>query len=435
MILLEKDEGTKKNYYMVLLDRWCRNTVKASISGTLRKQVIFISDFSEITDEVLEKTRTLFILETFMNDCKAVAYMRLYGKLKSLDLVYLGADSSLYGSVRGICRIYPCDVTSLSIELLVSAAYNDSSMKAEPCKGQYYGDSRDLAISLSKGDSSMQIRKLANDFLLLEEERHHFQEEKNVLTQELEKEKQDKLVLLSRNTKLEEGYRRILQDSYRLNRTLRDYEGILSKELYKKINLGEYAEKPLILYFKEFEELLGFDTFVSTLYEVFRMQNRNSVKVLMLFDSYTARRMNVLPDYFVKLYNSYNSRQVIMNDFIAKAGDPTGVLDQILCNKEGLNVLLIFDCKSLPSTVLIGQYLQFNICRNSRHLAAYGLVEENTVVNGNTGACYLEYDSDRYNAELPALSGQTEKFIYLSSQKIYQNILELTKLYKSRLEV
>ena len=153
----------------------------------------------------------------------------------------------------------------------------------------------------------------------------------------------------------------------------------------------------------------------------------------MLFDSYTAMRMRVLPDYFTTLYNSYNTRQVILCDFLAKSGDASGVLDQLLRNKENLNVLLIFDCKSLPDTVLSGQYLQFNICRDCRHLAAYDLVDENTIVNGHGGVNYLEFDHAQYERELPNFVNQTEKFLYLSSQQIYQNILTLTKLYKDRM--
>lgn len=433
MNLVKKDAGREQELYIMLIDRWCKNTIRASISNSMRSRIIFINDFVEITEEILSRSRTLFVLESFMNNHTAVAFLSLYKKLMGLDIIYLGCDRALFSKVSPICRVYPCDVTGLSMELLVSAAYDDESMKSKDCTDNYYEESRAFAKSLVDSSSSDEIRKLACDFLSLEDERESHLSKRIKLASDLSDALTDNSRLLEENRKLAEGYKNILADSYSLNHALRDYEGILSKEMYKKINLSEYQDRPLILYFKEFEELLGFDMFISTLYEIFRMQNKNSVKVLMLFDSYTAMRMRVLPDYFTTLYNSYNTRQVILCDFLAKSGDASGVLDQLLRNKENLNVLLIFDCKSLPDTVLSGQYLQFNICRDCRHLAAYDLVDENTIVNGHGGVNYLEFDHAQYERELPNFVNQTEKFLYLSSQQIYQNILTLTKLYKDRM--
>lgn len=419
--------------YILLIDNWCDNSVRANSAELSHQGIFFVNELYEISDEMLEKTHTLFVMESFMNCSVAVSVLKFYKELLTLDIIYLGNNKEHFPMVASVCKVYPCDVNELSLNLLIGAAYDDDTLKTDKFSSDYFAQSKIVADELIHSSTSGIVRKLASDFLRLNDARLFYEQKYTQLEASQKQLISSNERLTSENQKLAKGYKRILADSIALNDTLRDYEGILSKELYRKVNLSDYPERPLIIYFKEFEELLGFELFISTLYDVFRMQNKNSVKALMLFDSYTSRRMHVLPQSFIKLYNSYTAKQVILNDFIAKSGDSSGILDLLMQNREGLNVLLIFDCKSLPDTIVTGQFLQFNVCRDSEHLEAFNLVEDNTVVNGHSGLHYLEFDPDMYSEELKEFKTPAEKFIYLSSQPIYQRILSLTKLYKDRL--
>ena len=50
MNLVKKDAGREQELYIMLIDRWCKNTIRASISNSMRSRIIFINDFVEITE-------------------------------------------------------------------------------------------------------------------------------------------------------------------------------------------------------------------------------------------------------------------------------------------------------------------------------------------------------------------------------------------------
>ena len=77
MNLVKKDAGREQELYIMLIDRWCKNTIRASISNSMRSRIIFINDFVEITEDILSRSRTLFVLEYFMNNHTAVAFLSL----------------------------------------------------------------------------------------------------------------------------------------------------------------------------------------------------------------------------------------------------------------------------------------------------------------------------------------------------------------------
>lgn len=430
--MLNLDKSVNRQTIM-LIDRWCPSSVRTSISDLAKDGMIFINDLAEITESMLDNSKTVFILESYLHDGIALPSLRLYKELLHVELIYLGNDVSLFPLVKDICRIYPCDIAAITNELIVAAIYDDDELKSTQKYADFFEDSRLLADAIVKSNSSLQVKNLANSLLTLLDERRTFEEKYDNVKARLTSAEAANEYLIKENEKLAKGYSDILAASYKLNSTLKDYEGVLSSELYKKLDLSNYPDHPIVLYFKEIEEMLGFDLFRSTLYEVFRRQNRNSVKILTLFDSYTSRRMHVTPDYYTKLYNTFTMRDVINADFIAKTGDPTKVLDMLLTNRDGLNVLIIFDCKSRPDVVLNGDFPQFNICRDISHLEAYDLVPGNTVVNAPDGSSYLAFDHDKYRRELKDVEDRIVRFEYLSARELYSNILTLTKIYRDRL--
>ena len=110
------------------------------------------------------------------------------------------------------------------------------------------------------------------------------------------------------------------------------------------------------------------------------------------------------------------------------------MLELLLANKSMLNILLIFDCKSANDVTIVGPYLPFNLCRDASHLEAFGLPKENTIVNKigsdeEDEALVFKDCSDK----LDKIDDLNDQFLYLSNLKVFQRILELTRLYKGNL--
>ena len=166
----------------------------------------------------------------------------------------------------------------------MAALYNDSTLEGTKSDTTLFDDSKELARNVIENPNGETSYRLAKSLIALD---NRFSEQSERF--ELQQKRMQDLVthcktLEKENRKLEEGYTKILRDSVNLYNTLQDYEGILTRDIYEKVDLGKYNTKPLVLYFKEYEEILDFQYFVQTLYELFRMHEKNSVKILLLFD-------------------------------------------------------------------------------------------------------------------------------------------------------
>lgn len=430
MTEINLNKTNNRKFFILLIDDVSKEKVSASLVDLSNSGVFFVNKLKEITQEMLEKTRTVFILEPYMHDGNALPTLRLFKKLMSLNYIYLGCDEFWTREMSDLARVYSCNILEINYELLFAAAINDTSKQIAAKASNFYDSSGTFADEIIRSKSSKEIRQLAQDFQSAMSLLEKMKQDKELYRNKVAELIHEKSILEEENRKLSSAYKEILVDSYKLNETLHNYEGILTKDIYRKVNLSDYDSRPLVLYFKEFEELQGFYLFIDTLYEVLRFQNQNSVKTLLLFDSATSKRMNTLPAHYQKIYNSFQTKHVIVNDFIAKTGDPTDVLDILLKNRERVNVLLIFDCKSMQDIVVTGPCLQMNLCCNPEHLEAFHLVADNTIVNASDDTYYLPFDYDKYKEEFSKVKDNNDRFIYLSSQKIYRNLLKQTKLFR-----
>ena len=413
------------NHQIFVLDFFTRNTIKTSCTEWSQLGIIFVSDLSEINKEVLKHTNTIFVAAPYFNNPQAYAQVRVLHNMFKVGFIFLGLDELWLSDMEQYGKIYRTDISLLTHDILMAALYNDSTLEGTKSDYSLFWESKELAKNIVENPNGETSYRLAMSFLSLDK---LFSQQSDKLIQQ-----QDRIHELlmhcqnleKENKKLEQGYSDILKNSYKLYNTLQDYEGILTRDIYEKIDLGKYNTKPLVLYFKEYEEILHFQDFTQTLYELFRMHERNSVKILMLFDSKTSRRMKVLPDYVKQIHNNYTTRDVLMNDFIAKSGDHRQILDLLLTNKILLNFLIIIDCKSYNDVTIAGSYLPFNLCREPEHLKSYDLSIENTIISYPMEGSKLVFDDVRHD-----LATKDDVFLYLSNKEVFQRILELTRIYQ-----
>jgi hypothetical protein len=221
------------------------------------------------------------------------------------------------------------------------------------------------------------------------------------------------------------GYKQILNETAAEQAMLKQYEAVFTSDVYAKVRMHDYSNRPMVIYFKEYEDFLNLDEMIETLFSVFVMQERKTVKVLRFFDSSTSKKMLTVPEYYTKLYNEYSMADVLSNDYVCKSGDYRRILDKVLLNETGVDILIVIDSKDYNDTILSGMPLQMNLCREVGHLNAFHLNAVNTLVN--TGDEESKYFWGRYDTE-----GMTDedKFLFLSSRRSIRNIVDLCHLFE-----
>lgn len=415
-----------KTQAILLLDDNSKKIVKTNISDFSLHNISFVNNLGEITDEMLSATRNVIILEGFLRGSTGLSDLRLYKALEDLQYFYIGSDELLITEASSIAHVFHADIATLSYDVISAALYKDTSL--EEHDKNFVSDSVEFAKLVCKNNNEFdkKIVELAHEYLasaycITQLNRELKSEHRKVVRLEANNEKVN-----NENSMLTESYTEMLEKAHALNLSLRDYEHILTKDIYEKLKLHNYPNRPQIIYLKEYEELNHLYSLINTLFEVFRIQGKNSVKVLQLLDSTKCNRAKVLPEYFTLVENGYLLKDIITNDFICKIGDYTRILDTLLTNRAGLNVLIIVDCKDYNDTVIGGSFLQFNMCRNVKHLENYGLISANTIVNNSDNELYLSWD---HYENYDSFESNDEKFLFLSAQPIIQKVLELSQIF------
>lgn len=412
---------------ILLFDDVSKEIVKTNVSALVSKGVIIVTALDEITDDMLQVTHTVVVLEGYVFSAFGMSDLRLYKILLNLEYLYIGLNSVWLDAMRPLALCYKADISLLNDAMLQAAVYQDKSLET-PDVEPVIDDCRRLAETIihARADYSELEIQLAETLLgVLGRERYASKEQKS--QEEYIRRLENKNGMLSSdNAMLFQGYSSIVEDAIKANMALRQYEIIFSEDIYQKIDIHGYTERPHIIYLKEQEYFLGIDALIETLVSVFRLQNRQSVKVLRLFDSSSSRRMLTLPSYYKVLTNRYTLKDIETNDFVCKSGDYVRILESLLMNRLHLGVLIVVDCKDHGDVVLSGMVLLYHLCQRYDSFKPLGLDKDNTITNSR-----IEDDGvlQWYNYELGDLDPE-ERFITLSARPVIQDILEQSRLFQ-----
>lgn len=403
---------------VVILDEVSKRMVKLANSVLASEYITVVNNLLEIQEDMFDEQKTVIILDGLLQSKDKIAELVLYQNVAKFNYLFLLKVPQNTKIVAGLGRVYQCDTSMIDFELIQASLYKDNSFVVEndiPNKSALYAKN----IIESKG--STENVQLARDYLLsLERE--------SILSEQIAKQQETLDELLIKNTILSEenqkwsiGCKTLLERAKKQNDALKRYERVFSQDVYYKFNLHNYQNKPVIVYLKIFTEFNGINTFIETIVDAFRFQQRHSVKVLQLFDSSGNRKMRLLPNYYHILRNHYVMQEVITNDYLCKSGDYANLLDRLLSNKYGLDVLVIVDCKDHDDVVLSGSFLQYNLCQTAEQAAILALSQNTTVINQKlTGwLTWIPIRTDHLTKK--------EKFIKLSSRPVIQKILTMSE--------
>lgn len=403
---------------LLLFDDTSKKAVKTSVSVLGTYGIKFIDSLDAISDEAVAYSNKVVILEGYTTEPSFMSDLVLYKELFGLQYFFLGS-AKYFNALSSVASCYECNIVSLNFELLQAAVYGDTSQAAEDSPNYFEAQPAAEQIVANSGGYPAEVVSVAKAYLANIDIYKTVSQEKVSLQEHLKILETENAKLNFENAKLLKGYRDVLIETQKLNASLERYEQIITKDVYEKIRIHDYVNRPKVVYFKEYDDFLNLDVLLETLASALRLQARKSVKVLRLFDSATSRKIPTLPGYYKVLRNQYLIADVVNNDFLCKSGDYRRVLDKLFMNEAGLNILILVDSKNYDDVVLTGAPVQINLCRDTANVARYGLDSANTIVNFSDEDDFIwqfRYDTDNMN--------NNEKMIYLSSRPVIRKLLD-----------
>lgn len=407
---------------VLLLDEKSKQFVKLDNTVLNASDVTIVNSLAEIKEEYLDDLRYVFILEGFIRTENNISDLRIYKSLAKYNYMIICADNAIVDVLGDLGRVFQRDLQVIDFELLQSCIYSDKSQEDNT---QIINDSIEYAKSVKNSESPNSVKLLADNYLTALERIDVLQEclsEKEKIVREMQSRN---AILVSDNKKWFDGCSLLVSRARKLNIALQKYEEIYTQDIYNKINLNSYPNRPTIVYLKVFTEFAGLELLLQTLFDSFRIQQDKSVKVLRLYDSSSSRQIRFLPEYYTVLRNHYDIHRVIQSDYICKSGDYTNLMDKLLNNKYGLSVLIIVDIKDFDDVILKGSFMQYNLCATQKQAELLGLPKDYSLLNEATDG-WLNWDE----INLAGYSRE-EAFLKLSSKKIIQRVLTLSDKYRN----
>ena len=420
----------QKDCIALLIDPVSKAQLHTSVAALQSDELEIINSLSELGDGGGEQERMVVLLEGVLSDSTILVDLRLFKAVMKLDYVILCSSADNYLTNTGLARAYVCDFRIVTAQLLQAAVLEDTSMEDYEVQNAARTEILRYVKDVLAGnvESPKEVVGLAREFHAMYVADSAYGSTINALKEEQSRLLQLNAKLQGRNEKLTQGYAELLQKVGEQNRVLQRYEVALSKELYRKINTQSYPNRPLIIYFKEFEAVEGADEFYHTVCNMVRLQLKRTVKLLKLYDNANCRPIRHLPPEYKILRNHYSTADLAINDYLVKTGTYEGVIDNLLTNQSSPEVLIIVDCKGADDIVLTGQILQLNVCGDRSHLEAYGLKPSNTIVTGDTSD--TAYHCWQPTAE--ALEDPGDTFVVNASTKVMQHLARLIGDYVNK---
>lgn len=412
---------------ILLLDSVSRKYIKTNITELGLMGVILVNNFNEITDDMLKSCNRVVVLESYMHNVNSYSDIRLFKAILNIDFTFMGLDDAILDTLTEYGNVFRADITMLDFEMIQAALYQDEALENHKDSAKTYIDNMTVAKNIVNNEDNFdeKITNLAKEFITVSTELQRSKENLKKSEESCNNLQNINSKLSTENSALTAGFSQMLENAVSLNKGLKEYERIMSQDIYSKINIASYPDKPMIIYLKEIEELIHQNQFIETLFEMLRLQGRQSVKVLRLYDGNSCRRVKSLPAYYYRVRNQFLVSDITTNDFIVKVGDYTDIMDVLLTNKTGLDILIIVDCKSFDDVIINSASMFLNLCRNRHNLEAYELSKDNTIVNGYEDSEYLTWD---HYEELQNLMSREERFLYLASRPVMKQVFDLYRL-------
>lgn len=367
---------------ILIVDKETKKRLKINLSDLMIYNVYILDSLREIDETLLKKYKKIVVLEDYPKVNSNFVDMKVYvHTLKDYDFYYIGSDPLWCNLLSDLCKTFRMECSILDYSRLYSVLYNDEGLQAEYIVPKELSESGVvLANEMIETIPNQSVKRMCLEYLTLYSTTEKLHRDNKILNTEVMDLKASLNAEREENRMLYDEHSKLLTNIVDMNVSLRDYETILSKGVYDKLVLSKYSNAPMILYIKNYEELLHVDSFIFTLFNMFTMQAKLSCKVLRLHDN-DEKIFRTIPANYTIIENKFVESDVISNDFLLRCGDYRTILDILLLNKSRLELLIIVDFKNHLDSVISGDCPVFNLCRDKKHIDCFGLREDNTIVS------------------------------------------------------
>lgn len=410
---------------ILVLDEHSRIKVKRDITSVSKSGVIVINKLDELSRNMLEQTKVVILLQDYLLKSNALSDLKLFKEMFSLEYYFIGTDRNWLNVMDNYATCFNMDIAMLDYNLLYSVIIGDKGMQSK------YINKEDLDETLTfvdrmKLDNSIpeEVREIANLCSTLITNNKALKEvldsSKSILEYKESKFGAEHATL----NDVMDSYEELIKRSALINENLRQYERILTKDVYDIVDVTSSKTRPLIVYFKQYEELIHFNSFLNTLVESIKYQSKYTCKVIRLYDSSRSREVDKLSDRYTILRNEFTNKEFNSEDYIIKVGCHTDVIRLMLENPLGIDILLLVDCKDHNQAITLGHDLIFYCCRNENNIPLFSLNPLNTIVN-NSKTSDLSWDT---YPNYKKFKHQLDRFNFLSSRPVIKNILSTIEM-------
>ena len=222
---------------LLFLDDNSQNIIKTSVSVFGTYGVKFINSLDEITDDSVEYSKTVVLLEGIMHEPTAMSDLILYKELYELTYVFLGSKK-YFEALNQLASCFECDLATLSFDIVQAAVYGDTTKEYKDSKD--YFDEKELAervVSSAEPGVVSDVLTLAKAYLSTADIFSNLSREQIDLQKKLKQLEIENAKLNVENSRLISGYKELIIDTEKFNKSLRRYEQIFSKDVYDKIRL------------------------------------------------------------------------------------------------------------------------------------------------------------------------------------------------------
>ena len=337
---------------VVILDNVTRTLAKSISYFELSNYAYVLNDIDELNE--IHKDMNVIIFESLLLTKASIPMLRDLRYRLGVNLILLYSDDELGHLGGSVCITKKCDYCVIDVNLIYSVIMHDDIVfEAYKNVGNALMSFPKFAASIKDEDSS--------SFKLLYQSLLDSTLQLDLITTE-------RLRLQNLCSGYEATFEKIrkgvdsLQKYYdSINIRAAEYETRLTAD-YDKVVGGEYPERPIILYFKEFQHIQGMDILLNILHFVITVQYKHSCKVIKLLDSSNAMQARFIPDNYVFMQNTYNNRDIMENSFILKRGSYDLLFDTLLLNRSKLHILIVHDMRGCTSLALDDELIHSSVC-------------------------------------------------------------------------
>lgn len=399
----------------IILSNETKQDMISTIADLSIYNISVYNSIREMKKSDIKKSNKVVVLGKVSLD--VISDLRIYKDILDIDLYYLSNDSLIASLMSPIAKVYLLDYTRLDHNLLLSLFYNDNSVLKKYALNSYSEKLTvdNLANKYIESDND-NMATIAKEYKLLRSCLEEKNEREKVLADKISKLNSQLIGMYATNESLSNEIDRLISQYVKHHNKLKDYKIIFSGDFYDVVDLAKYKKKPKIIYFKEYQDFLHLESFISTLSNIIKIQRKSSFKVVRLHDPCDIHRINVAKSYdYLEVDGKFLASDVINHDYILSYGNYMKLFDLIL--NSPLDYLIVVDCKKLDNVVFLGNYLKLNLCRNASAIDTLHLLEYSTIVNNSDRV--LSWDTyDRYGEFIR----DNDLFTYLSSRPVMQRL-------------